>query len=213
MNDTTTSALEKHFNHKEREAALYSLWEEAGVFRPEAAKDQRAPVFNIAMPPPNANGELHLGHAFGYTVMDILGRFHRLCGERVLLIPGKDHAGIQTQVVFEKKLKGEGIDVASRPVTELYYQCYEFCEDRARYMRAQEKTLGISADWSREFFTLDPRLNEIIFETFEKMWKDDLVYKGHRIVNWSVFSQTAISDVEVEYKEQEGHLLYVCYEF
>lgn len=210
MNETPSSR-DKHFNHKDREAALYALWEKAGVFKPEAAKDQSAPVFNIAMPPPNANGELHLGHAFGYTVMDIFGRFHRLLGERVLLIPGKDHAGIQTQVVFEKKLKGEGVDVAAVPIKDLYQQCYDFCQDRAGYMRAQEKTLGISADWDRELFTLDPRLNEIVFETFEKLWADELVYKGHRMVNWSVFSQTSISDVEVEYKEQDGNLWYVSY--
>ena len=212
MNETpTASARDKHFNHKEREAELYKLWEQAGVFKPESAKDQKAPVFNIAMPPPNANGELHLGHAFGYTVMDIFGRFHRLLGERVLLIPGKDHAGIQTQVVFEKKLKSEGVDTTKIPVKELYEQCYAFCQDRAGYMRAQEKTLGISADWDRELFTLDPRLNDIVFETFEKLWADDLVYKGHRMVNWSVFSQTSISDVEVEYKEQDGHLWYISY--
>ena len=211
MNETP-STRDKHFNHHEQEAKLYALWEKAGVFKPESAKDQTAAAFNIAMPPPNANGELHLGHAFGYTVMDILGRYHRLLGERVLLIPGKDHAGIQTQVVFEKKLKSEGIDITKIPVTELYDQCYAFCQDRAGYMRAQEKTLGISADWDRELFTLDPRLNDIIFETFERLWKDELVYKGHRMVNWSVFSQTSISDVEVEYKEQDGHLWYIAYQ-
>ena len=207
----TPASLDKHFDHQRREPELYALWEQRGIYRPEAAADQRAPVFNIAMPPPNANGELHLGHAYGYTVMDVLGRFHRLCGERVLLLPGKDHAGIQTQVVFEKKLRAEGVDPKSLSTAELYERCYAFCIDRAQYMRGQEKTLGISADWSRELFTLDPRLNEIIFETFERMWADGLVYRGTRIVNWSVFSQTAISDVEVEYREQDGNLWYIRY--
>jgi valyl-tRNA synthetase len=204
------SALEKHFNFQTRERELSALWEAHGISKPAASE---APVFNIAMPPPNANGELHLGHAFGYTVMDILGRFHRLQGERVLLLPGKDHAGIQTQVVYEKKLKAEKVDVAALSREELYQRCYDFCIDRAQYMRAQEKTLGLSADWSRELFTLDPRLSDIVFETFEKMWKDGLIYRGKRIINWSVFSQTAISDVEVEYKEQDGGLWYIAYPF
>jgi len=144
--------------------------------------------------------------------MDILGRFHRLCGERVLLLPGKDHAGIQTQVVFEKRLRAEKVDIKELGIDALYKQCYDFCIDRSNYMRAQEKRIGISADWSRELFTLDPRLNSIIFETFERMWRDGLVYRGTRIINWSVFSQTAISDVEVEYKEVEGGLWYLCYQ-
>jgi len=205
------SNLEKHFNFQLREAELYKLWEDAKIFCPESAKDQSAPVFNISMPPPNANGELHLGHSFGYTVMDILGRFHRLLGERVLLLPGKDHAGIQTQVVYEKKLKAEKVDIKAKTTEQLYKDCYAFCADRAQYMRAQEKMLGLSADWERELFTLDPRLSNIVYETFEKMWKDGLVYKGTRIVNWSVFSQTSISDVEVEYKEQDGGLWYISY--
>jgi len=203
--------LEKRFEFETREAELYKLWEESGCFKPEAASNQRAPVFNIAMPPPNANGELHIGHVFGYTTMDILGRFHRLKGERTLLLPGKDHAGIQTQVVFEKKLKAEGVDVRNESTASLYERCYAFCIDRAQYMRNQEKTVGLSADWSRELFTLDPRLNEIVFETFERMWADGLVYRGNRIVNWSVFSQTSISDVEVEYKEQDGSLWFIRY--
>lgn len=203
--------MDKHFDFPNREKAIYELWEQAGIFKPESALDRSSPVFNICLPPPNANGELHLGHAFGYTVMDILGRFHRLKGEQVLLLPGKDHAGIQTQVVFEKRLKAEHKDLHKIPVTDLYQQCYEFCIDRSQYMRSQEKRLGLSADWSRELFTLDPRLTDIIYETFERLWNDGLVYKGHRIVNWSVFSQTSISDVEVEYKEQEGKLWYILY--
>jgi len=206
------SQFDKHFDYLTREKEIYSMWEKAQVFNPDSAKNKNAPVFNISMPPPNANGELHLGHSFGYTVMDILGRFRRLLGDRVLLLPGKDHAGIQSQVVFEKKLKSEKVDIKSKSIQELFDECYAFCMDRAKYMRDQEKQLGLSADWSRELFTLDPRLTSIIYETFERMWKDGLIYKGTRIVNWSVFSQTAISDVEVEYKEQDGGLWYVSYQ-
>ncbi len=208
----TESSLTKNFDFKTREPEIIKLWEDADVFRPEACEDQKAPVFSIAMPPPNANGELHIGHTYGYTVQDILGRYYRMKGYRTLLIPGKDHAGIQTQVVFEKKLRAEKVDTTKLTTKELYDRCYDFCIDRAQYMRAQEKSIGLSADWSRELFTLDPRLNKIVFETFIKMWNDGLVYRGSRIVNWSVFSQTAISDVEVEYAEKDGHLWYFRYD-
>jgi valyl-tRNA synthetase len=202
--------LDKFFNHHEREQALYADWEKSETFKPEHQSSDE--VFSIAMPPPNANGELHLGHSLGYTVMDILGRFYRMNGKSTLLLPGKDHAGIQTQVVYEKKLRAERKEATiSIPRDELYKMCYDFCIDRANYMRSQEKRLGLSADWSREFFTLDPRLNKIVFETFEEMHKDGLVYKGKRIVNWSVYSQTSISDVEVQYQEAKGNLWYLAY--
>lgn len=202
----------KHFDHADREPIIAALWERERVGVPESARDQSAPVFSVAMPPPNANGELHLGHAFGYTVKDILGRFHRLRGERVLLIPGKDHAGIQTQVVFEKRLRGAGNPPEQQSRELLFDSCYEFCIDRAAYMRAQEKKIGVSADWERELFTLDPKLTKIIYDTFASLWRDGLVYRGSRIVNWSVLSQTSISDVEVEYREQDGTLWYLRYQ-
>ncbi len=203
--------LDKHFDYSQREAEIYRMWEDEGVFQMEKCADQSAPVFNITMPPPNANGELHLGHSYGYTVMDTLGRFHRLLGERVLLLPGKDHAGIQTQVVFERKLREEGEDVESMDREEFYKRCYDFCINRADYMRAQEKMLGVSADWSKEVFTLDPDVSRTVYDTFKKLYDDGLVYRGSRIVHWSVFSQTAISDVEVEYKEENGHLWHIAY--
>jgi len=203
--------LAKNFDFKTREPEITALWDKADVFKPEACADQKAPVFSIAMPPPNANGELHIGHTYGFTVQDILGRFYRMKGFKTLLIPGKDHAGIQTQVVFEKKLKTEKVDASKLSTKELYDRCYDFCTDRSQYMRAQEKSIGLSADATRELFTLDPRLNKIVFETFIKMWNDGLIYRGKRLVNWSVFSQTSISDVEVEYAERDGHLWYIRY--
>jgi valyl-tRNA synthetase len=206
------SALPRYFEGQ-RELEIYKTWDERGVFRPEAAADQSSPVFSLTMPPPNANGELHLGHVFGDVTMDVLSRFYRARGYRVLMLPGKDHAGIQTQVVFERRLKAEGVDTRTLKREEAYQRCYDFCIDRAAYMRSQEKRIGISADWSREIFTLDPRVNKIVFETFVRMWNDGLVYRGNRIVNWSVYSQTAISDVEVEYAEAKGVLSYLRYPF
>jgi len=198
--------MEKHFDHGKRETEIYKEWEKNGVFKPERNIDPNADMYVMAMPPPNSNGELHLGHAFGYTIMDIIGRYQRVLGNKVLLIPGKDHAGIQTQVVFEKKLESVGIDSKLMDRKELFRKCYEFCLDRAAYMRNQEKRIGISADWDREMFTLDPNLSKIVNETFTKMWEDGLVYKGTRIVNWSIHSQTALSDVEIEHKEEKGNL-------
>lgn len=201
--------MEKYFNFSEREKEIYLKWEASEIFKFDE-KDEK-PVFNICMPPPNANGELHLGHSLGYVVMDILGRFHRMMGKRVLLLPGKDHAGIQTQVVFESLLTKKGIDVTKMKREDFYKQCYEFCLDRSNYMRAQEKTLGLTADWEKEIFTLDPRLNTIVYQTFSDMWKDGLIYKGKRMIHWSVFSQTAISDIEVDYREENGHFWHIAY--
>lgn len=203
----STTSLPKFFDFAAREAVLYEVWEKSGVFAPRGEGE----AFSIALPPPNANGELHLGHCFGETVIDVLGRFHRLKGERVLLIPGKDHAGIQTQVVYEKLLRKEGTDPSSLSPNELYQRCYDFCIDRSAYMRAQEKMLGLSADWNSELFTLNPKLCDVIFETFKRLWDDGLVYRGTRIVNWSVLCQTSISDVEVEYKEAEGGFWFIRY--
>ncbi len=203
--------LDKYFDFKQKEEEINRKWESAGCFKYEHTGSEKAPVFDITMPPPNANGEMHLGHCYGHTLMDILGRYHRLKGERVLLVPGKDHAGIQTQVVFERKLREEGVEVETMPREEFWQRCYDFCTDRANYMRAQEKMLGTSADFSRELFTLDPRLSDVIYETFSRMWQDGLVYRGSRMVHWSVYSQTSISDVEVEYKEEKGHLWHILY--
>lgn len=205
--------LDKHFDFATKEAEIYKLWEKGGVFKPENAANPSAEVFDITMPPPNANGELHIGHCYGHTIMDILGRYNRLQGRRVLLVPGKDHAGIQTQVVYEKKLRAEGVEVEKMSREEFWKSCYDFCIDRSAYMRGQEKLIGTGADFDREVFTLDPKVSEIVYETFVKMYQDGLVYRGTRIVNWSVYSQTSISDVEVEYKEEKGHLWHIKYPF
>lgn len=202
--------FDKYFDFVNREQEIYRKWEDAGVFKLGKVKDGQ-PVFNITMPPPNANGELHIGHCYGHTVMDILGRFHRQKGEAVLLVPGKDHAGIQTQVVYEKKLRSEGVDVEKMSRDEFWQSCYEFCVDRSAYMRDQERLMGISADFGSEKFTLDPKVSEIVLDTFVKMYRDGLVYRGSRIVNWSIYSQTSISDVEVEYKEEKGSLWHLKY--
>ncbi|HEX7586657.1 MAG TPA: valine--tRNA ligase, partial [Patescibacteria group bacterium] len=189
---------------------IYKLWEKSGFFNPDNIISSKK-YCNI-LPPPNANGELHLGHASGYAVMDIFGRFERMNGKKVLLLPGKDHAGIQTQVVFEKKLKAErGIDRHALGQAKFYRECYEFCKKSADYMRGQEKKLGISADWSREKFTLDPDVTKVALETFVKMHSDGMIYRGRRIINWCPRCGTALSDIEVHHKEEDGKLYYIQY--
>lgn len=200
-----------------KEDEIYKLWEESGFFRPEVGQpwvdnpDNRETYCNI-LPPPNANGELHVGHASGYAVMDIFGRWQRMRGKKVLLLPGKDHAGIQTQVVYEKKIKKErGIGRQDLGREKFYQETYDFCIGRANYMRAQEKKIGISADWSREKFSLDKDVLKIALETFVKMYEDGMVYRGKRIINWCPRCMTALADVETIHQEKDGKLYYIKY--
>jgi valyl-tRNA synthetase len=146
--------LEKFFDFKTREAELIKLWESAKVAKPETAADQNAPVFDITMPPPNANGELHIGHSYGHTVMDMFGRFRRLNGERVLLVPGKDHAGIQTQVVYEKKLREQGVEVEKMSRDEFFKSCYDFCIASQPIHEGSGKIFGNYCGFLTEKFSL-----------------------------------------------------------
>jgi len=199
----------KQFDFKE-EGEIYKRWEESGFFNPDNL-DSNEKYCNV-LPPPNANGELHIGHASGYAVMDILGRYERMKGKKVLLLPGKDHAGILTQVVYEKKIKeNRGITRQDLGREKFYREAYDFCIDRANFMRAQEKALGVSADWSREKFTLDPQISKTVLETFVKMYDDGLIYKGKRIINWCPRCATALSDLEVIHKQVKGKLYYIKY--
>lgn len=202
--------LPKTYEPQKFEDEIYKRWEESGFFNPDNIDSKKA-YCNI-LPPPNANGELHIGHASGYTVMDIFGRYARMNGKKTLLLPGKDHAGIQTQVVFEKKLLQEqNISRQQFGREEFYKQTYAFCTDRANYMRSQEKKIGISADWSREKFTLDPDVLANALQTFVKMHEDGLIYKGKRIINWCPRCATALSDVEVLHKDTPGKLYFIKY--
>ncbi|EKE18846.1 MAG: hypothetical protein ACD_9C00215G0004, partial [uncultured bacterium] len=202
--------LPKIYEPQKIEDEIYARWEESGFFNPDNIDSNE--VYCNVLPPPNANGELHIGHASGYTAMDIFGRYARMNGKKTLLLPGKDHAGIQTQVVFEKKLLQEK-NISRQEIgrEDFYKQTYDFCIDRANYMRSQEKKIGISADWSREKFTLDPDVLDTAIKTFVKMHEDGLIYKGKRIINWCPRCATALSDVEVLHKETPGKLYFIKY--
>ena len=204
--------LPKTYESARYEEEIYENWEKSGYFNPDNLAETKGRYVDI-MPPPNANGELHMGHASGYVIMDLFGRYNRMLGKKVLLLPGKDHAGIQTQVVFEKKLQKEkGLTRYDLGRDKFYEECYDFTMNRSQYMRSQEKKLGMSADWSREKFTLDPAIVKSVLETFIKMYNEvdedgnRMIYRGERIINWCSRCATALSDIEVDYKEQKTKL-------
>jgi valyl-tRNA synthetase len=193
------------------EAKTYKKWEASGLFSPTKASKKQENYADI-LPPPNANGELHIGHLVGHSVMDLMGRVSRMMGKRTLLVPGKDHGGIQTQYVYEKKLlKERGLRRSDLDRETFYKEIYEFCIDRSQYMRNQEKKMGLAADWSREKFTLDPKISRVVQETFVKMYNDGLIYRGERIINWCPGCMTALSDVEVKYKKEKTKFYYFKY--
>jgi valyl-tRNA synthetase len=202
----------------QKEKEIYRRWEETGLFNPDKMKeyleergcDIKEP-FTIPLPPPNANGDLHLGHMCGYSFHDAMGRYMRMTGHPTLLLPGKDHAGIQTETAFSKKLEKEGKSKWELGQEEFYKQCYEFSMKNAKNARAQEKNIGLSADYSREFFTLDPKLTEIVYETFYKMYEDGLVYRDKRIINQCPECRTALADIDTEHEERRGIFVYIRY--
>ncbi len=201
---------EKSYNPNKTEIEILNFWERNNLYTPEY-KESRKKTFSIPLPPPNANGTLHLGHVSGYTYQDILARYKRLKGYKVLLVPGKDHASIQTEVVFEKVLEKKGIKKRDLGREEFYKQCFDFCIINSNNIRSQEKRIGLSADFSREKFTLDEDLNRIVNETFKEMFDQGLVYRGKRIINWCPKCFTALADIDTEYEEEESFLYYIKY--
>lgn len=200
--------LEKAYSPKKYEKNIEKKWEDKWVFKPK--KGGNWTHINI-LPPPNANWALHLGHASGYSIMDIAWRYARMQGKETLLLPWKDHAWILTQTVFEKLLLDKWISRKDLGREEFYRRCYDFCISSAATMRSQEKRIWISADWDREKFTLDPVISKKTLETFVKMYDDWIAYKWNRIINWCPHCQTALSDMEVEHKEQDSKFYWIKY--
>lgn len=203
--------LESRYNHNEVEEKIYELWEKSGYFNPDRLPNKKGKPFTIIMPPNNSNGSLHIGHAVGLTLQDVMIRFWRMKGRKTLWLPGADHAGFETQVVYDKKLDKEGRNRFSIPREELWQEIWNFTQANKKLMYAQTKKLGASCDWSRETFTLDPKIVEVVYETFEKLYKDGLVYRDLKIVNWCPKHRTALSDLEVKYIEKEDPLYFIKY--
>ena len=203
--------LPSQYNAKETEDKIYRLWEESGFLNPDNLPSRHKKPFTIIMPPPNANGSLHIGHALFVTLEDIMIRYQRMKGKKALWVPGADHAGFETQVVYDKKLEKEGRNRFEIQKDQLYREILDFTLTNKKVMEHQLKKLGASCDWSREKFTLDENIIKTVYETFEKLRKDGLVYKGKRIVNWCAKHQTSLSDVEIKYEEKTDPLYFIKY--
>ncbi len=204
------------YNFADTEPAVYSIEEKSGLFSPEkcveaGAADANAKAYTIIMPPLNANGRIHVGHALGTAVQDIFTRFERMRGKRALWVPGTDHAGFETQIVYERKLEKEGRSRFEIAPEDLYKEIYDFTIENKKFISDDIRKLGASCDWSREKFTLDPEIVAAAQDTFRKMYADGLVYRGKRIVNWCAKHQTSLSDVETEFNEQKDTLYYLQY--
>jgi len=202
----------KPYNPKEIEHKIYQIWEKSGYFNPDNLPLKKGTKpYCIIMPPPNANGSLHVGHAVFVTLEDIMTRYNRMRGKAALWLPGADHAGILTQVVYERELNKQGKTRFDLGREEFYRQTYDFSINNKKAMEDQLKKLGASCDWSREKFTLDPKISQIVIETFKKMYDEGLIYRGERIINWCPRCQTALSDLEVIHQPRKAKLYYIKY--
>ncbi|MCX7881194.1 MAG: valine--tRNA ligase [Patescibacteria group bacterium] len=192
------------------EEKIYQFWEGNNYFHAEINKEKKP--FSIILPPPNANADLHLGHAM-YVYEDIMIRFYKLMGFEVLWLPGADHAGFETQYVFEKHLKEKGKSRFDYNREELYQMIFEFVMKNRDNMENQLRRLGFALDWQRKKFTLDADIIQVVYDTFKKLFEAGLVYRAKRLVNFCTFCGTSFSDLEVVYKEKLGKLYYIKYLF
>ena len=201
--------LEKTFESKDVEKKHYDRWEKAGVFAADV-NSNKAP-YCIPMPPPNVTGSLHMGHALTMTLQDILARFERMQGRDVLWQPGTDHAGIATQMVVERLLSAEGKNRADMGREKFLDRVWEWKEESGSTITQQLRRLGATPDWERERFTMDEGLNKAVNKVFVQLYKENLIYKDKRLVNWDPKLHTAVSDLEVEQIEIKGNLWYFKY--
>ncbi len=207
--------LPKNYNHQQYEQDIYDLWEKNNSFNPDYKKSSKKTnsqtPFTIIMPPPNANDPLHVGHAMFVTVEDILIRFHRMLGDDTLWLPGTDHAGIETQFVYEKKLQKEDKSRFDFDRETLYKNIWDYVQENSDTAVSQIKKLGASADWSRFKFTLDEDIVKTVLETFIKLNKKGLIYRANRLVNYCTKCGTGFSELEINHQEQLSCLYYIKY--
>jgi valyl-tRNA synthetase len=201
--------LAKRYEPSTFEQRIYAFWEEGGYFTPVV--DPEKPKFSIVIPPPNVTGRLHIGHALVNTLQDILARWKRMSGFNTLWLPGTDHAGIATQMVVERKLAERGISRYDLGRDKFVEEIWKWKEQHSTEIKDQLTRLGASADWTRERFTLDEGLSRAVRYVFVKLYEDGLIYRGIAMVNWCPRCRTAISDIEVEFRERNGNLYHVDY--
>ncbi len=214
--------LSKSFEPAALEAHWGPEWEQRGYgvagFRGTGTPVADAPAFAIQLPPPNVTGTLHMGHAFNQTIMDSLTRYHRMSGFNTAWIPGTDHAGIATQIVVERQLQAKGIsrhDMGPTPAEarkNFVSKVWEWKEESGSTITSQMRRMGDSVDWSREYFTMDPKLSKTVTETFVQLYEQGLIYRGKRLVNWDPILQSAVSDLEVESAEEDGSMWHIRYD-
>ena len=191
------------------EEGKYQHWIEKGYF--ECGKDKSKTPFCIVIPPPNVTGKLHLGHAWDVTLQDMIIRYKRMKGFDVLWLPGMDHAGIATQAKVEQKLREQGISRYDLGREKFLEVTWAWKKEYAEFIRAQWAKLGASVDYTKERFTLDEGLNAAVRKVFVSLYKKGLIYRGERIINWDPVQKTALSNIEVVYKESESYMYYFKY--
>jgi len=200
--------MDKAYSPQSVESKIYHMWEEGGYFSPTT--DPKKKSFTVILPPPNANAPLHMGHAM-YTVEDIMIRYHRMKGDASLWLPGADHAGFETQFVFEKFLAKQGKSRFDYDRETLYKMIWDFVHENRGTMEHQLRRLGFSLDWSRLIFTLDPDIISIVYQTFKKLHDDNLIYRDSRLVNYCTKCGTGFSDLEVKHVQQTDPLYFLTY--
>ena len=206
---TQVASMSSAYRPAEAEAKWYDRWEQAGLFKPDDRSN--APTFVITIPPPNVTGELHIGHALTYGIEDILGRFKRMQGYNTLIMPGTDHAGIATQNVVEKQLAKETVSRYDLGREQFVERVWQWKEEYAANIRHQFRAMGCAFDWSRERFTMDPAYADSVLEFFIRLFNEDQIYRGWRVINWCARCRSAISDIEVEDEPREDTLYYLRY--
>ena len=199
--------LAKQYIPNDYEPNIYALWETSNALEPTGV----GKPYSIIMPPPNANGNLHIGHALDMNLKDILIRYHRMKGDDAVFIPGADHAGFETWVVYERELTKQGKSRFDFSRDQLYSQVWNFVQEKRGNMELQLRALGVSASWKHLTFTLDDKVINTVYDTFKKMWDDNLIYRGERIVNYCTKHQTSFADIEVEHKNEKGKLWKIAY--
>jgi valyl-tRNA synthetase len=201
--------MEKTYNHKVYEEKIYSLWEKSGAFTPKIEKNKKP--FTIVLPPPNASGKMHIGNVLMIAIEDLLIRWKRMQGYSALWVPGTDHAGIETQTTFERELKKQGKSRFDFDRLTFYKMVWDYVQNNKGLILQQLKSMGASVDWSRLKFTLDPDVIKTVYNTFEKMENEGLIYRGDYLVNYSFKHGTTFSDAEIRYTDRIDPLYYVKY--
>src|ERR1700754_3239829 len=203
-------SLPKSFEPAAIEATWGPLWEDKGYARAghrgTGAPQEGAPSFSIQLPPPNVTGTLHMGHAFNQTIMDSLARYHRMRGHNTLWVPGTDHAGIATQIVVERQLQEQGSSRAELGRRNFVARVWEWKQQSGSTITRQMRRMGDSVSWKHEYFTMDEGLSKTVTETFVRLFDEGLIYRGRRLVHWDPVLKSAVSDLEVDSKEEDGFL-------